>query len=179
MMENVFKPARRHADFSWASIGNVKEGRGDLGEDMPVSVYRLMQYTMLATLAKDMGEEKANWYFREAGKLAGREFALNLLKLDVPMNDFMAELQRLLKDFRICVFRLESLDPQTGEIIVTAAQDLDCSGIPVTNETVCCYDEGFFSGILGAYLKREYDIREVDCWANGDRICRFKGGPRT
>ena len=54
-------------------------------------------------------------------------------------------------------------------------EDLDCSGIPVTNETVCIYDEGFFSGILGAYTGKQYDVREIDCWANGNRICRFRG----
>jgi predicted hydrocarbon binding protein len=178
MMENIFLAASKHSEFTWDSLGDVKEGRGDLGEDMPVLVYRLMQYTMLSVLAKDMGEDKANYYFREAGRLAGHEFANNVLTLEVPLNDFMAQLQEKLREFKVCIFRLEDLDPASGFLTVTAAQDLDCSGIPVTNETVCCYDEGFISGILSAYTKRDYDVREVDCWANGDRICRFKGGPR-
>jgi predicted hydrocarbon binding protein len=173
MMENVFLNGHKHCDFAWESLGDIKAGRGDLGEDMPVLIYRLMQYTMLAVLAKDLGEDKANDYFRDAGRLAGREFAAHLLKLEAPLNDFMAELQTRLKELKVCIFRLESLDPATGEIIVTAAQDLDCSGIPVTHETVCCYDEGFFAGVLGHYMKKEYDVREVDCWANGDRVCRF------
>ncbi|MDR1038155.1 MAG: 4-vinyl reductase [Deltaproteobacteria bacterium] len=177
-MENIFLAAKKHSEFTWESLGDVKEGRGDLGEDMPVLVYRLMQYTMLSVLAKDMGEEKANNYFREAGRLAGAEFAKNVLDLEVPLNDFIAQLQHKLREFKVCIFRLEDLDAASGALTVTAAQDLDCSGIPVTNETVCCYDEGFISGILSAYMRREYDVREVDCWANGDRICRFKGGPK-
>jgi predicted hydrocarbon binding protein len=178
MMENIFLNAHKHSEFSWESLGDVKEGRGDLGEDMPVLVYRLMQYTMLHVLAQDMGEDRANDYFRMAGRLAGEEFAKNLLNLEVPLNDFVAQLQHRLREFKVCIFRLEALDPATGDLTVTAAQDLDCSGIPVTNETVCCYNEGFISGILSAYTKRDYDVREVDCWANGDRICRFKGGPK-
>jgi predicted hydrocarbon binding protein len=178
MIENIFLSANKHSSFTWDSLGDVKEGRGDLGEDMPVIVYRLMQYTMLSVLAKDMGDERANDYFRDAGRLAGQEFAKNVLDLEVPLNDFIAQLQQKLMEFKVCIFRLEDLDVSTGRITVTAAQDLDCSGIPVTNETVCCYDEGFISGILSTYMKRDYDVREVDCWANGDRICRFKGGPK-
>ncbi|MDR2613121.1 MAG: 4-vinyl reductase [Deltaproteobacteria bacterium] len=178
-MENVFiNSGKRHSDFTWESLGDVAEGRGDLGLDVPVAIYRLMQYTLLATLAKDMGEERANDYFRDAGRLAGREFAKNLLDLTVPWNDFISQLQKRLRELKVCIFRLEELDPRTGKFTVTAAQDLDCSGIPVSNETVCCYDEGFISGILGAYMNKEYDVREVDCWANGDRICRFEGAPR-
>ena len=47
--------------------------------------------------------------------------------------------------------------------------------LPVTNETVCNYDEGFIAGILEAYTGKKYDVREVDCWASGDRVCRFSG----
>jgi predicted hydrocarbon binding protein len=59
--------------------------------------------------------------------------------------------------------------------VLTVGQDLDCSGLPVTNETVCNYDEGFIAGILEAYTGKKYEVREVDCWANGDRVCRFNG----
>jgi predicted hydrocarbon binding protein len=93
------------------------------------------------------------------------------------LGDFISELQEKLREYKICVFRLEEHDPQTGTLVVTAAQDLDCSGLPVTNETVCSYDEGFISGILEAYSGKKYDVKEIDCWANGNRICRFKGGP--
>ena len=49
-MENVFKKMVSHNTFTWENIGNIKEGHGDLGESMPVLVYRLMQYTMLDVL---------------------------------------------------------------------------------------------------------------------------------
>jgi predicted hydrocarbon binding protein len=54
-------------------------------------------------------------------------------------------------------------------------EDLDCSGLPITNETICNYDEGFIAGILNAYTGKTYEVRELDCWANGDRVCRFHG----
>jgi len=72
---------------------------------------------------------------------------------------------------------MEAFDPENGNITLTVAEDLDCSGLPITNENVCVYDEGFIAGILEAYTGSKYHVREVDCWATGDRVCRFKAGP--
>jgi predicted hydrocarbon binding protein len=172
---NVFKRDATLHQFQWENLGNVKEGRGDLGEEMPVVVYRLMQYTMLDVLTKDFGADKANEYFVRSGHLAGTEFARNALDLSVDFNTFTANLQTKLKELKIGILRLEAFDPDTGDIVLTVGQDLDCSGLPITNETVCNYDEGFISGILEAYTGRKYIVKEVDCWASGDRVCRFNG----
>ena len=52
---------------------------------------------------------------------------------------------------------------------------MDCSCLPITGENVCTYDEGFIAGILNEYTGKTYDVREIDCWASGERVCRFKG----
>ncbi|MDR1728458.1 MAG: 4-vinyl reductase [Acidobacteriota bacterium] len=174
-MENVFKSNVSHNTFAWKNLGDIREGRGDLGEEMPVLVYRLMQYTMLDVLSKAHGPEKANEYFRDAGFLAGTEFARNTLDLSADFNTFIANLQKTLQELKIGILRMETFDMETGEIVLTVGQDLDCSGLPVTNENVCNYDEGFIAGILEAYTGKKYRVREVDCWANGDRVCRFNG----
>jgi len=172
---NIFASERKHENFSWQNLGDIKEGRGDLGDEMPVLVYRLMQYTMLDVLTKAHGREKANEYFHQAGFLAGTEFARNALDLNVEFNEFITNLRSTLKELKIGILRMESYDPYTGEIVLTVGQDLDCSGLPITNENVCNYDEGFISGIMEAYTGKKYIVREVDCWANGDRVCRFNG----
>ncbi len=174
-MGNVFSQDGRHASFSWDKLGDIKEGRGQLGEEMPVLVYRLMQFTMLDVLTKGLGEEEANEYFRRAGLLAGAEFAHNALDLTVEFDAFVAELQRQLRELKIGILRMEAFDSQSGEIVLTVGEDLDCSGLPVTGENVCTYDEGFIAGILEAYTGKRYDVHEVDCWASGDRVCRFRG----
>ncbi|MCL1986135.1 MAG: 4-vinyl reductase [Betaproteobacteria bacterium] len=174
-MSNVFLRGTSQHEFSWEKLGDIKEGRGDMGEEMPVLVYRLMQYTMLDVLTKAHGAERANEYFRQAGFLAGKEYAQNTLELGVELDVFLANLQDSLKANKIGILRMESFDPETGHIVLTVGQDLDCSGLPVTNETVCNYDEGFIAGILEAYTGKKYFVREVDCWANGDRVCRFNG----
>ena len=175
-MTNVFaqKKERRLADFEWSCLGDIKGGRGNLTEEMPVLVYRLMQYTMLDVLTKAHGLDQANAYFRKAGYLAGTEFAKNALDLSGDFNKFVANLQGALENLKIGILRIEEFDAETGCIILTVAQDLDCSGLPVTNENVCVYDEGFIAGILEVYTTKKYDVKEVDCWASGDRVCRFK-----
>lgn len=172
---NVFSVEKKHSTFSWDALGNIKEGRGDLGEEVPVLVYRLMQYTMLDVLAKEYGEEKANEHFRQAGHLAGQEFTRHVLDVAVGFDQFLANLQTTLRKLKIGVLRMEEFSPESGDIVLTVAQDLDCSGLPVTNENVCTYDEGFIAGILDAFTGRKYDVREVDCWSSGERVCRFKG----
>jgi predicted hydrocarbon binding protein len=174
-VENVFKKNETHNKFAWENLGNIEEGRGDLGTEMPVLVYRLMQFTMLDILTRTYGPDKANDLFRDAGFLAGTEFAKNALDLTCDLDTFVANLQKALAELKIGILRMEAFDPETGNLILTVGEDLDCSGLPITNETVCSYDEGFIAGILEAFTGTKYDVREIDCWANGDRTCRFEG----
>ena len=174
-MENIFMKPESHNTFSWASLSNIEEGRGNLGSEMPVLLYRLFQYTMLDVLNKGLGIEKTNDYMREAGFLAGTEFTRNVLDLSVDFDTFFASLQKAFLEFKIGILRVESFDEDTMEIVLTIAQDLDCSGLPISDETVCNYDEGFIAGSLQLYTGRTYLVREIDCWANGNRVCRFKG----
>ena len=176
-MANLFQHNSTIHDFSWANLGDVKAGREDLGEDMPVIVYRLMQFTMLDILSKEYGNDEANDLFRRAGFLAGSEFAKNLLDLTTDLNTFLSQLTTALSDFKIGILRMEAMDPETGKLLLTVGQDLDCSGLPVTDETVCHYDEGFVAGLLNAYTGIVYDVKEIDCWSNGDRVCRFDAMP--
>lgn len=173
-MSNIFF-SNNHHDFSWEKLGNIREGREDLGEEMPVLVYRLLEYSINHVLAKEFGVEMADELFRKAGYLAGTELAKNKLPLTADTSEFVSELQRLLKELKIGILRIESFEEESGEFVLTVAQDLDCSGLPPTDELVCNYDEGFIAGIMETYTRKPYKVREIDCWASGDRVCRFKG----
>ena len=175
MMDNVFKKEIKR--FEWSQLGNISLGRGNLGEEMPVMVYRLMLYTLLDILRVRYGSEDANDIFRDAGRLAGTEFAKNVLNMKLNFIDFVSHLQDSLKELKIGILRMELFDQISGEIVFTVAEDLDCSGLPVTGENVCVYDEGFIAGILEVYTGKKYKVKEIDCWASGNRICRFQGFP--
>jgi predicted hydrocarbon binding protein len=164
-------------DFTWSMLGSVEVWREHLGQQMPVLVYRLFQYTMRAMLIREYGKDEMIRLFRESGRLAGTEFAKNVLDLSLPMDQFTSQLQSVMKSLQIGVVRFESFDDCSGAVTLTVSEDLDCSGLPVTGECVCNYDEGFLAGILSAYTKKPYSAIEVDCWAKGDRVCRFKANP--
>jgi len=160
--------------FSWKDLGDLEAGRPNLGNLMNVAVYRLMQYTLRDVLTRHLSVEKAAELLREAGKLAGTEFCINLLDSSLPFNGFIAQLQEKLLSLKIGVLRVEKTDFENMEFILTVAEDLDCSGLPFADETVCEYDEGFLTGVFEVYTGREFDAREIDCWASGERTCRFK-----
>ena len=96
-----------------------------------------------------------------------------MLDVKQPMDAFIGQLQKKMEELKIGILRIENVDDETGKIILTVSEDADCSGLPILGETVCNYDEGFISGVLSTYSGREYTATEVDCWATGDRVCRF------
>lgn len=155
-------------------IGNIKEGRQHLGEEMPVSVYRLFEFTMKEALMARYGVNEAIMTFQLAGELAGIRFANEMLNLEAEMGDFISEVQKVMKNLKMGLFRLEQMDAEGKTLTIAISEDLDCSGLPVHGDSVCNYDEGFLRGVLKAYTGNYYTVIEIDCWAKGGRVCRFK-----
>lgn len=163
---------RKYA-FSWHLLGDIELGRPNLGNTTRLEVYRLMQFCFRDVLEQRFGAQAADDVFYEAGKLAGAEFAAHLLSKPDDLGDFVAELQRVLREMGIGILRVEKADPEKGEFVVTVSEDLDCSGLPESGESVCVYDEGFIAALLESYTGRRFVVKEVDCWCTGDRTCRF------
>jgi uncharacterized protein len=161
-------------EFTWEDLGDISLGRPNLGGEVPVLVYRLAQYTMREAIRQRYGEDMAGTLLREAGWIAGREFCKNTLNRMLDFNAFVAQLQDTLKTQKIGILRIEKADLETLSLVLTVSEDLDCSGLPVYGATVCDYDEGFIAGILHAYTGKHFTAVEVDCWATGDRTCRFE-----
>jgi hypothetical protein len=159
--------------FEWKDLGDISVGRPNLGQYTRVSVYRLMQYTFRSTLSEKFGEDQTREIFFQAGKLAGTEFCKNVLNIQLEFNDFIADLHHKLIDYSIGVLNIEKTDIENLKFTLTVSEDLDCSGLPLYGETVCDYDEGFIAGIFHVYTGKEFIVKEIDCWATGDRTCRF------
>lgn len=176
-MKNIFreKSSDTYDAFSWSNLGDIKEGRQNLGESMPVWVYRLMHFSILDVLLKELGDEAAHELFHKAGCLAGSRMAAHMLDMEKDFNSFVSQLQNCLRDLKIGILRVEEFHEDTGFIRLTISEDLDCSGLPNQSEVICHYGAGFVQGILQTYTDQEYVVQEIDCWANGDRVCRFEG----
>ena len=174
----MFKEERDESLFEWSMLGDIEKGRPNLGPMVHVAVYRLMQFTLRDILIRDLGVEKTDRIIFEAGKKAGQEYCDNILTQKKDLNGLFAELQHTMKDLGVGIFRVESADYEKGSFVVTVAEDLDCSGIPVCSEQICTYDEGFIAGLLLAYSGKDFQVKEVDCWGTGERVCRFKVDPK-
>lgn len=169
----MFKEKRTHNKFAWKDMGDLEKGRPNLGLKVPVLAYRLLQYTWRDVMITELGVDKANDIIIKAGRLAGAQFCANLLNRELDFNEFVSQLQRVLREQTIGILRIEKADMENMRFTLTVAEDLDCSGLPSTDEVVCQYDEGFIAGILEAYTGKPFYAKEIDCWASGDRVCRF------
>jgi len=168
--------SQRIYKFSWDLIGDIEEGRPNMGSNISLALYRLMQYTFRDVLEQHHGTEVCDKYFYEAGKLAGLSFFERFLQeyKDLPLTAFVAELQRIIKEQGIGILRIEKADVENGNFVLTVAEDLDCSGLPDMGVEVCNYDEGFIAGIFNGYTGQNFVAKEVDCWCTGERVCRFE-----
>lgn len=159
--------------FNTDMLKGIEKGRDNLGETMPVVVYRLLEYTMREAIASRFGDETCIEVFREAGRIAGEAFYKMYLLDAKSVNDLFSKWQTAFSALKIGIIRVESLQ-ESGDAVVTVSEDLDCSGLPILGEVVCHYDEGFIEGIMRSYSGKKYQATEVDCWAKGDRVCRFE-----
>lgn len=169
----MFKEERKEDLFSWEMLGDISLGRPHMGDLVSVEVYRLMQYTLRDQMIKEIGVAATDRIFYQAGFRAGIEFHKNLMDKHYDFGSFIAEAQRVMKDLKIGVLRVEEADMERMNFMLTVAEDLDCSGLPVTDEEICVYDEGFIAGLLNGQTGLDFSVREIDCWCSGDRVCRF------
>lgn len=172
MEDNIFLKEQKPMTLD-TYLQYSKDGRENLGDQLPVFVYRMLEFSLKDELRQRFGKDVQIEIFRAAGRKAGDYFARNFLNLELPMDEFVNELQTKMQELGIGVLRIEDIDEESGRIILTVAEDADCSGLPILGETVCNYDEGFIAGILSLYSGRPYQAIEVDCWATGGRACRF------
>ena len=164
---------KRKYEFSWDLIGNIAEARPNLGPYTRLEVYRLMQFCFRDVMEQQFGTEKTDEIFYAAGKLAGRQFYQHVLKPSDNLNDFVKQLQEVLKELGIGILRVELADVEHGEFIITVSEDLDCSGLPELDYEICIYDEGFIAALMESFSGKHFTVKEIDCWCTGERTCRF------
>lgn len=170
----MFKEERTESKFNWNMLGNIQDGRPNLGSSMDVSVYRLMQFTLRDIIIKEFDVATANKIYYQAGKRAGEALYENAITKKDNINEFIVELQDVLAQLKIGILRVEKADLEKLNFTITISEDLDCSGLPICDEEICVYDEGFIDGLLSAVTGKKFKVKEVDCWCSGDRICRFE-----
>lgn len=165
----------RKYKFDWDFIGDASDGvRPSLGGSTSIEVYRLFQFGIRDVIEQHYGTEMTDTIFREAGVLAGKLFFQKYCAGITDAGDLVKVIQDKFKELSIGIVRFEHIDLENLVIQLTVDEDLDCSGLPDTNDHICVYDEGLIKGILDAFTNLDFQVKEVDCWCSGERTCRFK-----
>jgi len=164
----------RKYEFNWELLGDIIEGRGNLGADISVAVYRLMQFTLRDAIEQKFGAEAADELFIQAGRKAGLEFYKHFIDPVSSVEEFVSKTAEVLKNQKIGILRIEEALLDEGVIILTVDEDLDCSGLPDLDYETCIYDEGFVAALLEGFTNEKWDAKEIDCWCTGARTCRFR-----
>ena len=171
----LYKYAGKDFNATTVNTSDVQDILPKPADQINLIPYRILQYTFRDVVEQKIGTEPCNQLFYDAGDVAGHIFYDSFLTefKDMPLNGFIAELQRVLKELGVGVLRVEKADPEKGEFTLTVSEDLDCSGLPDLGLEVCNYDEGFIAGIFYKFTGVTFKAKEVDCWCSGDRTCRF------
>lgn len=165
----------RKYQFSWDLIGTTTDkSRPSLGSATTLEVYRLFQFTIRDILEQRYGTEATDDIFRDAGVMAGRAFFEKYCKDATDVGDLAKIIQERFRELSIGIVRFEKVDLDNMVIQLTVDEDLDCSGLPDSDDQICIYDEGLIKGILDAFTGKSFTVKEVDCWCSGERTCRFK-----
>jgi predicted hydrocarbon binding protein len=160
--------------FDWRQIGDIEAARPNLGSMMHVGFYRLTTFSVKNVLDNQLGREKADAIYKQAGIDAGKQVYSQYFKGVSKVTDLVKTLAKLFNQFNVGIFRIESTDEEQGLFEFSVLEDLDCSGTPVEGEPKCKFDEGFIAGILESYLGRKVAVAEEECWGTGGKVCRFK-----
>lgn len=84
-MENIFLQGRKSITFE-EYLRYDENSRGNLGEELPVLVYRMLEYSLREELCRRFGKDEQIDIFRKAGRMAGEYFARKMLNLDQPLD---------------------------------------------------------------------------------------------
>jgi predicted hydrocarbon binding protein len=176
--ETMKKYPLRKYRFDWKLIGDIHDGRPNLGGAVEVEMYRLLQYTLRDVLEEHLGMDETDEIFFSAGELAGRVFYERYIAPVYSLDEFVSKTQQMLREKKIGVLRIEELGNELEQIVLTMDEDLDCSGLPELDYETCIYDEGFISALFHCFTGRSWRAKEIDCWCTGARTCRFLIQPK-
>ncbi len=165
----------RKYEFNWNVINtDMGAARPRLGEATTVEIYRLFQFSLRDILEKEFGTDEADRLFRTAGVLAGKEFYKKYFANVSDLSQLVRSIQDKFRELGIGIVRFEKTDAENMDFQLTVDEDLDCSGLPDSQDQICVYDEGFIKGILDSFTGKNFAVKEVDCWCSNARTCRFR-----
>ena len=156
--------AERTYEFNWDIIGDLQEGRPNLGDQVNLLLYRLMQFTFHEVSAKKFGDMESDQLFREAGSIAGKFFFEHFLEdhKALPMDGFLEKFRSIIDEFGIRFLRIDSMDIDKGEFALSVATGIDGAGLELVKIDDYHYDAGFVEGVLFQYTGKNFTVATVN-----------------
>ena len=170
--------ATRTYEFNWDIIGDLQEGRPNLGGQVNLILYRVMQYTFHEIAVKQFGNDESNRLFYEAGNIAGRFFFDNFLvkDKDLPLDSFLEKLRAVLDENCIRFLRIDSVNEAAGEFAISVAAGFEGDALDAIKLADCDYDNGFVEGVLFKYAGKDFKAKGVNTRAVQDIIPKLGAG---
>lgn len=165
-MEDIFKEnITRHNVFSWKGLGNIAEGRPRLGSTVPLGAFQMMDCALLETLHAQIGRTQTLYFYLEAGRLAGSEFAAQRLGLANDATAFFARFEAAWPELDMGALTVVHFSPPDGSACFSLA--LGRAHAYLTQlPTRRCFLEGFFSGALAAWCSKSVEAALVPVGAD-------------
>lgn len=147
---------------------NLKTARPTLGPTCHVNLYRMMVHL---GLYEQMGENAKNVLYKMGSRVGGRYVGSVIADLSTPELAF-EELSRIFKENGIGIL---SVSEASGDEIarIHLEESVTASGFPNIGKKVCHFEAGFIAGYYTKFFGKEVQVKEEECWANGDDDCEF------
>ena len=155
-------------------IGSPAKGRPTLGERVPVQMFRALRLVgVMEGMDKAIGDASALIY--ASGQGLGEAMGKQILeKSGKDLHRFVEGTINTMRELGVGILSVTKADLENHLIVLQVNECITCAGIPAVDKTVCDFEAGVVSGILGAFLETSVTVVESKCWGAGDQYCEFE-----
>jgi len=134
-------------------------------ENDPFEFFRLIFHTLRISLLSQGVDIDPILY--EAGLKVGE--ALYEKVKDPDMSNFLANIATFWENHSLGSVEVKNLQPLT----ISVQDCFECSGLPYLGRPACAFDSGILESLFSLYNQEEVKVMETECYALGDKQCRF------
>lgn len=134
-------------------------------ENDPFEFFRLIFHTLRISLLSQGVD--IDPILREAGLKVGE--ALYEKVKDPDLNTFLGNIANFWQTHSLGNVEVKTLNPLT----ISVQDCFECSGLPYLGRPACAFDSGILESLFTLYNKEEAKVKETECYALGDKACRF------
>ena len=134
-------------------------------ENDPFEFFRLIFHTLrisLLTQGVDIDP-----ILHEAGLKVGE--ALYEKVKDPDMDTFLGNIANFWETHSLGSVEVKDFKPLT----ISVQDCFECSGLPYLGRPACAFDSGILESLFSLYNEEEAKVKETECYALGDKACRF------